>query len=357
MQRTNIVAASCARLPYSLKLRSWRLVHTSRWFLSAQSHAQASTGFFARARTGASRLASGASRETVTNFFADAVTKLFRAAVVAVCLSLASVAAADARTDFLIRMLSTSAQFRVRTQAALALGGQQQASVVTQALAKALSDEHPAVRAASAASLGRLKDPTAVRRAAFRTERPRQFGAPGSASGPRCLGTSAAAVASTAKSSGTSSSSGSYAPSGSATYYVGVGLPGSQVGLSAPALRDLRAHVVQQVTQMEGVRVAPENEDKKAAAKVIGSAKLVGYFVDSSVTKVEARPDGSVRAQVSVVIGTYPGRDIRAMLSGAATVSGGGAGEAAKVQAVQAAFTGALRRLPQAMQAGLARAE
>jgi hypothetical protein len=134
-------------------------------------------------------------------------------------------------------------------------------------------------------------------------------------------------------------------------------LPGSQVGLSAPALRGLREHVVQQVTQIEGVRVAPENEDKKAAAKVIGAGKLVGYFVDSSVTKVESRPDGSVRAQVSVVIGTYPGRDIRAMLSGAATVSGGGTAEALKVQAVQAAFTGALRRLPQAMQAGLARAE
>lgn len=281
-----------------------------------------------------------------------------RAAVVALCLSVAASAAADARTDFLIRMLSTSAQFRVRTQAALALGGQQQASAVTQALTKALSDEHPAVRAASAASLGRLKDPAAV--AALRSAQNDRDSSVRQAvrAALDSLGTtSAPAVASTSKSSGTSSSSGSYAPSGSATYYVGVGLPGSQVGLSAPALRDLRAHVVQQVTQMEGVRVAPENEDKKAAAKVIGSAKLVGYFVDSSVTKVEARPDGSVRAQVSVVIGTYPGRDIRAMLSGAATVSGGGVGEAAKVQAVQAAFTGALRRLPQAMQAGLARAE
>jgi hypothetical protein len=103
--------------------------------------------------------------------------------------------------------------------------------------------------------------------------------------------------------------------------------------------------------------LAPENEAPKAAERVLRSEKLVGYFVDSSVTKIETRPDGSVRAQVSVIIGTYPGRDIRAMLSGAATVSGGGTGEAAKLQAVEAAFTGALRRLPQAMQAGLARAQ
>ncbi len=106
------------------------------------------------------------------------------------------------------------------------------------------------------------------------------------------------------------------------------------------------------------MRVAPENEDKKAAAKVIGAGKLVGYFVDSSVTKVEARPDVSVRAQIPRSSSAlHHGRDIRAMLSGAATVSGGGVGEAAKVRAVQAAFTGSLRRLPQAMQAGLARAE
>jgi hypothetical protein len=278
------------------------------------------------------------------------------AVVMAVSLSLTSVAAADARTDFLIRMLSSSAQFRVRTQAALALGGQQSASAVTQALAKALSDEHPAVRAASAASLGRLKDPAAV--AALRSAQNDKDSSVRQAVKVAldALGSGSTAVAASSSSSSSSASKG-YTPSVPATFYVGVGLPGSQVGLSGPALRDLRAHVVQQVTQMEGVRLAPENEDKKAAAKVIGSAKLVGYYVDSSVTKVESKPDGSVRAQVSVVIGTYPGRDIRAMLSGAATVSGGGGGEAAKVQAVQAAFTGALRRLPQAMQAGLARAE
>jgi hypothetical protein len=118
----------------------------------------------------------------------------------------------------------------------------------------------------------------------------------------------------------------------------------------------LREHVARQVGQIAGVKLAPENEDKKAAESVLGAQKLVGYFIDSSVTSIETRPDGSVRAQVSVIVGTYPGRDIRAMLSGAATLSGGGSSESAKVQAIEAAYVGALRRLPQAMQAGLARA-
>ncbi len=281
-------------------------------------------------------------------------------AVIALCFTLTSVAAADARTDFLVRMLSSSTQFRVRTQAALALGAQPPAPDITQALAKALGDEHPAVRAASASALERIKDPSTLSalRAAQNDSDASVRTAVKSALDALGVKGSAAVAASSSSSSSSSSGAGSSAtPSGAATFYVGVGLPGSQVGLSAPALRALREHVVRQVTQIEGVRVAPENEDQRSAQKVIGTAKLVGYFVDSSVTNVEARPDGSVRAQVSVIIGTYPGRDMRAMLSGAATVSGGGAGEAVKVQAVEAAFVGALRRLPQAMQAGLARAQ
>jgi hypothetical protein len=289
-------------------------------------------------------------------FSARARTCAYSAAVL-LYLSSVSVAFADARTEFLIRMLSTSEQFRVRTQAALALGGQQSAPDVTRALTNALSDEHPAVRAASAASLERLKDPTAA--PALRAAQNDSDSSVRQAvrSALQAIASVASSAPASAASGSSSGSSGSAASStGPATYYVGVGVPGSQIGLSQPSLRALRDHVVKEVTQIAGVRLAPENEDQRSAARVIGSAKLVGYFVDSSVTKVEERPDGSVRAQVSVIIGTYPGRDIRAMLSGAATLSGGGAGETAKVQAIQAAFTGALRRLPQAMQAGLARA-
>jgi len=115
--------------------------------------------------------------------------------------------------------------------------------------------------------------------------------------------------------------------------------------------------MIQQVSGMDGVRLAPENESQAAAANVVRSKKLVGYYLDSSVTKIEQKPDGALRAAVSVIVGTYPGRAMRVMLSGAATLSGGGSSEDAKMQAVQAAFDGALRRLPQAMQAGIARAE
>lgn len=259
-----------------------------------------------------------------------------------------SSASADARTDFLMRMLSTSAQFRVRAQAALALGGQAPEANIVRALITALRDEHPAVRAASASALERLKDPSAV--PALRAAQSDRDGS------VRTAARNAAAALESTRPAATTPSIATPEPSGPAVFYVGVGVPGSQIGLPPPTLRSLRQHVVSQVTQIAGVAVAPENEDRRAAERVIGARKLTGFYVDSSITSVEQRPDGSVRAQVSVILGTYPGRDMRAMLSGAATVSGGGSGDEVKAQAIQAAFTGALRRLPQAMQAGLARA-
>ncbi len=260
-------------------------------------------------------------------------------------------ALADARTEFLVRMLATSAQFRVRAQAALALGGQAPASNIVRALIDALRDEHQAVRAASASALERLKDPSAI--PALKAAQSDRDGSVRSAARSAIASLESARPAPIA--AATPAPVSPSGAGGSPVFYVGVGVPGSQVGLPPPTLRNLRQHVISQVSQMAGVAVAPENEDRRAAERVIGTRKLVGFYVDSSITSIEQRSDGSVRAQVSVILGTYPGRDMRAMLSGAATVSGGGTGEEAKAQAVQAAFTGALRRLPQAMQVGLSR--
>jgi hypothetical protein len=268
------------------------------------------------------------------------------------CWLVASMALADARTDFLMRMLSSSSQFRVRAQAALALGAQSGMPEVVTALAEALRDEHPAVRAASAAALERLGDTRAV--PALKAAQNDKDGA------VRTSVRSALAVLNAAaqpKPVEPVTPVEPTPPTGQSTYYVGVGVPGSQVGLSPQALEKLRGHVSAQVAQVKGVRIAPNNEDRKAAERVIRSEKLVGYFIDSSVTNIETKADGSIRAQVSLIVATYPGRDIRAMLSGSATMSGGGTSESAKVQVIEAAYMGALRRLPQALEAGLARAQ
>jgi hypothetical protein len=258
-------------------------------------------------------------------------------------------AQADSRGDFLIRMLSTSDQFRVRTQAALALGTRPPEPASVKALSAALRDEHPAVRAASAGALEILKDPSAL--VALRAVRKDKDSGARSA-----IEHAIATLERSAKSAPAAVTPSEPEPSGSSVYYVAVGTPNIQ-GLATPSLREVRAHVIKEVSGIGGVRIAPENEGQAQAASVLRSKKLVGYYLDSSVTKLEQKPDGALRAQVSIIVGTYPGRAMRVMLSGAATVSGAGSSEAAKLQAVEAAFTGALRRLPQAMEAGIARAD
>jgi len=265
--------------------------------------------------------------------------------LLAVALGLLAVAPAraDERTDFLIRMLATSDQFRVRAQAALALGTRPNEASVQRALTGSLRDAHPAVRAASASSLERLQDPQAL--VALRPlQRDRD----------EAVRAAVERAITTLERSLIKPPDRGQEP---ATYYVAVGTPTAQSGLSGPTLRSLREHVVRYVDGLSGVRIAPEGEAQGAASTVLRSQHLVGYYLDSSITKIEEKPDGAVRAQVSVIVGTYPGRAMRVMLSGAATVSGAGSGEAAKVQAVEAAFTGALKRLPQAMEAGASRAE
>lgn len=262
--------------------------------------------------------------------------------------------AGDSRTDFLVRMLATSSQFRVRAQAALALGASTDDPTVAAALARALSkDDHPAVRAASASALERVKTPSNV--AALR-EALRDSDKAVRAAAKHALDEIDRSAATAAKTTPVDPTI-PRDPGRGSVYYVGVGLPATRVPtLSANDLRTLREHVAREIVQISGVRLAPEQESHAAAERELKSQKMTGYFIDSSITSIETKPDGSIRAQVSVIVGTYPGRDLRAMLSGAATVSGSGSGDAARLEAIHGAYTGALRRLPQAMQAGLARA-
>jgi len=143
-------------------------------------------------------------------------------------------------------------------------------------------------------------------------------------------------------------------PSGPARYYVGVGMPGANADVDRGVLRDARELIERRVARIDGVVVAPEDESSGQARRVLRRRDLTGYFLDSSVVRVEER-GGGIRAVVSVIVGTYPGRDMRVILQGAATVQGGRGGSVAQRQAIEGALTGALRRLPQAFAAGDAR--
>lgn len=269
-----------------------------------------------------------------------------------------AMAGADERSDALVRLLETSTEFRVRTQAALSLGRTTGGSSVVQALVRALADSNPSVRGAAATALGSVGDsasvaalqrltassqPAAVRTAATQAITAIQRRSGGSTSSTGTTTTTTPATTLTAPPS-----------SGSSRYYVGVGAPGTRASRITPELlRHARSVLVSQVNAIDGVEVAPENESNSAATAVLQRRSLAGVFIDCSIVSADATANGT-RVAVSVVVGTYPGRDMRAILNGAATVPGASGPEADRA-AIEGAVRGALRNLPQAMRSAAGR--
>ena len=252
----------------------------------------------------------------------------------AVALVFASTAQADARQDYLLRLLRNSNAFRVRAQAALSLGQLEPNKKSVMSLERAVRDKHPAVRVSAIVSLRRLgakgslpivekaaRDKNkAVRRAAV------EAAAHLSAIGERERGP------------------------GEPRYLVAVGMPGAKAErVSRQMLFDARIYLTEQLLALHGVELAPDDLTPADAKREIGQRRLHGYYLESSIVTLEPKGPG-VRAVVSIIVLSYPGRDMRGMLRGAATASGRYSAETAE-QAVQGAFVGALRRLPTVLSA------
>lgn len=248
--------------------------------------------------------------------------------------------AQDQRIDYLVRLLQTSDQFRVRAQAAISLGRVEASAPVVAALTTALRDDHPAVRTAAASSLERLADPSALD-ALQPLKRDRD---------PAVRRAATTAVRALERIARTAPREDPTPSTGTALYYVGIGNPGAQGNAAnAATLRRAKEILARLARELEGVEVAPDGETNAAAQRVIQRRNLTGYYLDSSVVSL-GEAGGGTRAVVSVILNTYPGRDMRAILQGSATVPGA-TGPAAQEQALEGALRGALRRLPQAMAA------
>jgi HEAT repeat protein len=243
--------------------------------------------------------------------------------------------AEDARLAFLGRMLKGSGEYRVRVQAALSLGeiGGHGASA---ALIEALRDDHPAVRTAAAAALGRLGDAAAVEplegldhdsNAGVRSAARRSL---------RAL--RAAAQAPPPHEEGTPPPEPA-APQGPAHFYVGVGDMGSRAGTRDAEVKSLlKRYVREALGRANGVRIAPDGESPQTSGRVIDRGHLEGYFLTGSCLKLQAAGAGNVHAEVSVMVLTNPGRDLRFMLNGAADATSRGAND---VDAQNSALAGA----------------
>ncbi|MGB5810597.1 MAG: HEAT repeat domain-containing protein [Polyangiales bacterium] len=256
--------------------------------------------------------------------------------VVAVLFS--SAVHADKRSDYLVRLLRNSDAFRVRAQAALSLGQLDATSNTVSALERATRDRHPAVRVSAISSLRRLgaKEalPTIEKATRDRNKSVRR---------------AAAEAVTTLEAIGERQ----HGP-GPPRHLVAVGMPGAKAErVSRQMLFDARLFLSDKLVELSGVELAPDDLSPADAKREISRRRLKGYFLESSIVTLKPRANG-VRAEVSVIVLSYPDRNMRAMLRGAATASGRyNAGTAA--QAIQGAIVGALRRLPQVLASASAR--
>lgn len=239
---------------------------------------------------------------------------------------------ADGRQDYLVRLLRTSNAFRVRAQAALSLGQLDASPGSVAALERAVRDKHPAVRVSAISSLrvlGAKEALSTVKRATKDRNK----------SVRRAAGEAVVSLEAIGE---------RQRGPGQPRHLVAVGMPGAKAQrVSRQMLFDARIFLSEKLLELTGIELAPDDLSPADAKREIARRRLRGYYLESSIVTLKPKGNG-VRAEVSVIVLTYPGRDMRAMLRGAATASGPFSAGTAE-QAVQGAFVGALRRLPQVL--------
>lgn len=245
-------------------------------------------------------------------------------------------ALADARSDYMIRLLREGSMFRVRAQAALNLARLGRSDEGYRALTTALGDEHPAVRIAAISALVSWKDIRALDRVRTMVSADREDGV------RRAARTAVRSLETEKRRQETNTRQVAEGVSSASRFYITLGGVTASGGLLlTDAIRgQIRREMIGRLGAFdEELLVAPEGESLEAVTRRLSQEPLRGVYIAISLQSVEARPDGSVRAQASAILQTYPGREVRSMLTGTATATGG-ARDAAIVAACGATLRG-----------------
>ena len=206
---------------------------------------------------------------------------------------LSRTAHADPRTDYMVKQLASD-DFRVRTQAALALGASRDAAAA-KPLCGALNDSNAAVKLAVVAALGKL----------------------GNAQGVGCLKTArGSSDAATQKAIDQAlekiSLGGDPPPPGAgAKWYVAIqvtnktGRPNLEIeGIVRKAMQD-------KLLANTACAVAPRSETTAQAKDIVKNKKLTGYLLMASGEPYNYA-GGNLTVQVKVTMWTYPDKALKA---------------------------------------------
>ncbi len=214
-------------------------------------------------------------------------------------LFVARTAVADPRTDYFIKQLKTSDDFKVRTQAALALGASGDDAAV-EPLCGALSDSDNSVKVAAAAALGKL----------------------GKASGVACLKSARGkeknsdVITQIDQSIGKLTGTGSAPPPVGADtkIYVAIEITNKTGRPNAEVEGLVRGAIQSRILGNKGYAVAPKGETVDAGGKIIKSKSLKGYLVIASV-EAPSYANGNLVVTVNMTMWTYPDKALKAQFA------------------------------------------
>ena len=218
-------------------------------------------------------------------------------------LALPRSARADPKVSQLVEQLKSSDDYRVRTQAALGLGASGDAAAV-KPLCDALSDSNVAVKAASAAALGKLGKPAGIPclKAALAKE---------TAPAVKTLAEKAIATLEGASSGGAPAPP---PPAADAKFYVAIQITNKTARPAADVDAVLRGAMQEKLLAKKGFAVAPKTETTAQGGQIVKSKKLKGFFLVATV-EPPVYAAGDLSQVVRVSMWSYPDKALQGELA------------------------------------------
>jgi hypothetical protein len=209
--------------------------------------------------------------------------------------------------------------FRVRTNAALALGATDDADAVGP-LCRGLDDPNDLVRQAVAVALKRLARPSAVdclrRRAAVETVT--------SAKDKMQSAIEACEAAAGSSSAGPARPEAYVA---SAKYYVSISPVANATARARAEIEPkVRGAIASRLAELGEYQVAPAGESGEAAKTTIGKRKLKGFYLAVSLDRFDDA-GGALRVRIKIAVFSYPGKDLRGEVPAEAALPGAHVGD------------------------------
>jgi hypothetical protein len=210
------------------------------------------------------------------------------------------VARGEQRVAYLIEQLKTSEDYRVRTQAALALGASGDDAAVKPLCDALGSDRNASVKVAAAAALGKLGKPAGV---------PCLKAAQGKESTPSVKAQIDKSIASLdhAAPSGPSTPP---PPGADTKYYVAIQVTNKTSRPAAEVEAIVRAAIQDKILAKKGFAVAPKTETSAQGGQIVKARKIKGFFLVATV-EPPVYGAGDLTQVVRVTMWTYPDKSLQ----------------------------------------------